>query len=337
MNDCNSDYIVIKKIVRPESEGEIIKNWIYKDKCYISCVVLTFNQKGYIRDTIDSILGQETEYRFDIIIHDDVSTDGTRDILLEYKNKYPSIIKLILQDENQYSQGKKLTPIAMDYTSSEYIALCEGDDFWIDKQKLQKQIVELEKHKDINLVISKAISLYPDGTTCDFCDLGNERKVIPFEECILGPKKDFFPTASFFLRKKIFDELPDWFYTDAPVGDYYIQLFAAKYNGVIYLPEATTVYRLQSLGSWTSNVKDEAKFSIVQIKRLYCLCLIKKETPKKYHKYLNNYLRRVRITHFFKKNDMKIILKLKLFTLVFFDFPVYVFFSFFDYMRKNIK
>ncbi|HIF9430774.1 TPA: glycosyltransferase [Photobacterium damselae] len=245
--------MILNKLIAPINECDIKKHWKYTDKIYISCVCITFNQKDYIRDAIDSFLAQETDYCFEIILHDDVSTDGTRDILLEYKNKYPSIIKLVFQDENQYSQGKRIAPLAVEYADGEYIALCEGDDFWVDKHKLQKQIVELENNKNINLVISKAISLYPDSTTCDFCDLGNERKIIPFEECILGPKKDFFPTASFFLRKKIFDELPDWFYTDAPVGDYYIQLLAAKYNGVIYLPEATTVYRRYAVGSWSLN------------------------------------------------------------------------------------
>ncbi|HIF9502930.1 TPA: glycosyltransferase [Photobacterium damselae] len=244
---------MIEKLKVPLCEDDIKKHWIYTDKVYISCCCITFNQKDYIKDTINSFLAQETICKFEIIIHDDLSTDGTRDILLEYKDKYPSIIKLILQNENQYSLGKKVTPIVVSHASGEYISICEGDDFWVDKYKLQKQIVELENNQNINLVISKAISLYPDDSTDDFCDLGNERKIIPFEECILGPKKDFFPTASFFLRKKIFDKLPDWFYTDAPVGDYYIQLFAAKYNGVIYLPEATTVYRRYAVGSWSLN------------------------------------------------------------------------------------
>jgi hypothetical protein len=76
----------IKKLIAPLNEGEIKKHWIYTDRVYISSVCFTFNQKGYIRDTIDSFLAQETIYRFEIIIHDDASTDGTRDVLLEYKD-----------------------------------------------------------------------------------------------------------------------------------------------------------------------------------------------------------------------------------------------------------
>lgn len=327
----------IKKLSAPSSEDEIKKYWKYTDKVYISCVCITFNQKGYIRDAIDSFLAQETEYRFEIIIHDDVSTDGTRDILLEYNNKYPSIIKLILQDENQYKLGKKITPIAVSYANGEYIAACEGDDFWIDKHKLQKQIIELENNKNINLVISKAISLYPDSTTSDFCDLGSKRKIIPFEECILGPPKDFFPTASFFLRKKIFDELPDWFYTDAPVGDYYIQLFAAKYNGVIYLPEATTVYRRDAIGSWSVDVnKKDRTFEIIKkrmlcksyiiddIKYEYKAVVLKKMSLKYYAYVLKNILK-----HENKKNSLYLLL----FMLV--KHPGILFVLYMAYMKKN--
>lgn len=260
---------MIEKLIVPLCEDDIKKHWIYTDKVYISCCCITFNQKDYIRDTINSFLAQETIYKFEIIIHDDLSTDGTRDILLEYKDKYPSIIKLILQNENQYSLDKKVTPIVVSHASGEYISFCEGDDFWVDKYKLQKQIVELENNQNINLVISKAISLYPDDSTDDFCDLGNERKIIPFDECILGPKKDFFPTASFFLRKIVFEQLPEWFYTDAPVGDYYIQLFAAKNNGCIYLPNITTVYRRYAKGSYNSSLQNKKRISSDK-KRIYC-------------------------------------------------------------------
>ncbi|HIF9343136.1 TPA: glycosyltransferase [Photobacterium damselae] len=276
----------IKKLSAPLNEDEIKQHWKYKDKIYISCVCITFNQKDYIRDTIDSFLAQETEYRFEIVIHDDVSTDGTRDILLEYKEKYPSIIKLVLQDENQYKKGRKITPLAVSHATGEYVALCEGDDFWIDKQKLQKQIVALKNNKNINLVISKALSFYPDGMTSVFCDLGSKKKIIPFEECILGPKKDFFPTASFFLRKRIFDELPDWFYSDAPIGDYYIQLFSAKYSGVIYLSEVTTVYRRDAVGSWSvNNSNKEYKMKCLR-KRFLCKIKLKDEFGFKYNKVL---------------------------------------------------
>ena len=153
---------MIKQLNQPKNESEIKQHWKYTDRVYISCVCIVFNQEKYIQDTINGFLAQISEYKFEIVIHDDVSTDNTRKILLEYKNKYPSIIKLILQKENQYQQGKKITSIAISHANGEFIALCEGDDFWIDNKKLQQQIVLL--NKNINICISKAISLYSDNS-----------------------------------------------------------------------------------------------------------------------------------------------------------------------------
>ncbi|MBQ0522998.1 glycosyltransferase [Proteus mirabilis] len=241
----------INPLKAPGNEASIMKHWKYTDKVYVSCVCITFNQEGYIRDAINGMLAQVTDYRFEVIIHDDVSNDNTRKILLEYKNKYPNIIKLVLQTENQYQQGKKITPLAIAHADGEYIALCEGDDYWIDEYKLQKQIKELISNPNVNLVITQALSSYPDETTEKFCNLGSTKRYISFADCILGPKKDFYPTATFFFKRSIILSLPDWFYTIAPVGDYYIQLFASYNNGCIYLPDITSVYRRDSIGSWS--------------------------------------------------------------------------------------
>ncbi|MCU9564833.1 glycosyltransferase [Proteus mirabilis] len=245
---------MIKKLKVPDSEADIYKNWKYTDKVYISCVCIAYNHENYIRDALDSILAQKTEYRFELIIHDDKSTDNTREIILEYKKKFPNIIKLILQEENQYSKCPRIIPLTVPYLDGNYVTICEGDDFWIDQYKLQKQIKELISNPNVNLVITQALSLYPDETTEKFCNLGSTKRYISFADCILGPKKDFYPTTTFFFKKNIIVSLPDWFYTIAPVGDYYIQLFASYNNGCIYLPDITSIYRRDSIGSWSQSL-----------------------------------------------------------------------------------
>lgn len=243
----------INKLICPKTEDEIKSHWKYTDKVYISCVCIAYNHENYIRDALDSILAQKTEYRFELIIHDDKSTDNTREIILEYKKKFPNIIKLILQEENQYSKCPRIISLTVPYLDGNCVTICEGDDFWIDQYKLQKQIKELISNPNVNLIITQALSLYPDGTTEKFCDLGNIKRYISFADCILGPKKDFYPTATFFFKKNIIVSLPDWFYTIAPVGDYYIQLFASYNNGCIYLPDITSIYRRDSIGSWSQS------------------------------------------------------------------------------------
>ena len=114
----------------------------------VSVICLTYNHEKYIEKTIQSILNQETDFKFELLIHDDASTDGTKLIIKRYAELYPDIIIPIYQEENQYSQGinissKFIYPI----TNGKYIAWCEGDDFWTEKYKLQKQVDFLEKNK----------------------------------------------------------------------------------------------------------------------------------------------------------------------------------------------
>ena len=96
----------------------------------VSVCVITFNQKAYIQQALDSILSQKTNFDYEILIHDDCSTDGTIEILKKYKEKYPDTIKLLLEEENQYSNGEKITPFFIPYIRGKYCILNEGDDYW---------------------------------------------------------------------------------------------------------------------------------------------------------------------------------------------------------------
>jgi len=249
----------------PRTESDIIKHWKYTDRVYVSIICPTFNQESYIENALDGFLSQITEYRFEIIVHDDASTDTTSSILHRYKNKYPSLIKVITQTKNQFSININMPfKHCLAISQGKYIALCEGDDFWCLNDKLQMQITELENNIDYNIVISSAFGLSSDGAYSSFCDLGKNRFIIPFKECILGPEKDFYPTASFLMRKDVLENLPDWFYS-APVGDYYLHVFCSFPNGCIYLPKQTAVYRRNAIGS-LSSLMDKNKFIVLREK-----------------------------------------------------------------------
>ena len=117
-------------------------------KPLVSICCLTYRHKQYISQCIEGFLMQDTNFEYEIIIHDDASDDGTREILEEYASKYPALFKLILQDENQYSKGIDVMSILFSYATGKYIAMCEGDDYWTDPLKLQKQIDFMESHPD---------------------------------------------------------------------------------------------------------------------------------------------------------------------------------------------
>lgn len=117
----------------------------------IRCI--TYNHEPYIRQCLESFIMQKTNFRFEAIVHDDASTDGTAAIICEYAQKYPEIIKPIIETENQYSKHDGTIGRIMDaHTHGKYIAICEGDDYWIDPYKLQKQVDFLELHPSYSLV-----------------------------------------------------------------------------------------------------------------------------------------------------------------------------------------
>lgn len=113
----------------------------------IRCVA--YNHEPYIRECLEGFVMQKTNFRFEAIVHDDASTDGTANIIREYAEKYPDIIKPIFETENQYSKRDgSLRRIMNSHMKGKYIAMCEGDDYWIDPYKLQKQVDYLEKHAE---------------------------------------------------------------------------------------------------------------------------------------------------------------------------------------------
>ncbi len=250
----------INPLKAPENEASIMKHWKYTDKVYISCVCITFNQESYIRDAINGMLAQVTDYRFEVIIHDDVSTDNTRKIIKRYQEKYPNIIKLILQKENQYSKGKKIIPLAVVEAKGEYIALCEGDDYWIRDDKIHKQFNLLSNNKNVNICFSSCKSISSDHVVKVVSHYGNNEILFTTEQVVEGGGA-FMPTASLMLHSNTIKNLPEWFY-NVPVGDYFMQIIASVSNGSLYLPEITCVYRTNAIGSWSSSRKNLTKYEI---------------------------------------------------------------------------
>lgn len=129
-------------------------------KPLVSIRCLVYNHELYLRQCLDGFVMQKTTFPFEAIVHDDASTDKSADIIREYAEKYPDIIKPIFEKENQYSKHKEnLNRILNEACRGEYIAFCEGDDYWIDSSKLQEQVVILEEEPKIGLVFTDYYSL----------------------------------------------------------------------------------------------------------------------------------------------------------------------------------
>lgn len=249
--------MTINKLKTPLTEEEIISHW-KSDEIVASVICCTYNQEKYIEDTILSVLCQNTPYRYEFIIHDDCSTDSTSNIIKEYANKYPNIIKHIIPEKNIYSQGLKPSVNALSFSNGNYIALCEGDDFWIDDKKLKKQLDLLEERKDVDICFSAAYTLEPNGKKNITANYGENIFVTPLSE-VIRQGGAYMPTASLIFRKKVALEFRKNF-EKAPVGDYYYQILGSISNGAVYLPDITCVYRINALGSWSisrSNINEE--------------------------------------------------------------------------------
>lgn len=236
------------------SESEIVASWegeLSAPKVSVVCV--TYNHEKFVEDALRGILVQETNFPIEILIHDDASQDGTQEIIARYKEQYPNLIKCFLQTENQYSQGHTPVMILSEKTKGEYWAICEGDDYWIDKRKLATQVAALELHPEINFSFHPAEQLnFETGETKIIGQYRSDSGVVPLSDVI---KKSYgqIPTASTLIR---YDALTRYFSFKRKnpyirVGDIYIHFFGSEPNGAWYVDKVNSVYRFSVPGSWS--------------------------------------------------------------------------------------
>ena len=222
----------------------------------VSICVLTYNHAKYLRKCLDSMLMQKTNFRFEIIVHDDASTDDTQSILLEYREKHPQIINLILQKENLHSQGvKRIFHIPEKQAVGKYIALCEGDDFWIDENKLQKQYDFMENNPDCSLCIHGVKTIYEnDSNNVGYIRHKGSEGYISLTDVI---KINQHMTSAKFYRRELRENYPDYYF-NALWGDYPQNVYFAASGKVYYLDEFMSMYRLNVPNSAiTSAVKTD--------------------------------------------------------------------------------
>lgn len=199
---------------------------------------------------------QKTNFEYEIIVHDDASTDGTREILLEYQERFPDKIRLILEQENQYSKGKRVLPFIFPEVRGKYIAISDCDDEWIYDRKLQEQYDLMEGNSDISLCIHNAIrNNIQTGERINQIQ-GMETRALTDEEIILE-KQGRCPTSSFFFRTEHISELPD-FYHRAPVGDDPLRFYLACKGKIFYIDEVWAIRNFMREGSWNYKMLDSS-------------------------------------------------------------------------------
>lgn len=228
----------------------------------IRCI--TYNHEPYIRDALEGFVMQKTDFPFVAIVHDDASTDGTAAIIREYAAKYPDIITPIYETENQYSKGDgsigRIMQEAQNATGAKYIAMCEGDDYWTDPLKLQKQVDFLESHPDYGMCYTQVRRFYQESQELREIFGGPNES---FEALI---KQNTVPTLTVVMNAELFNEYytviqPSQF--NWKMGDYPLWLYATSKKKTKFIPEITAVYRvLKNSASHSSDYSKWLEFDL---------------------------------------------------------------------------
>lgn len=205
---------------------------------------LTYNHGKYIRQCLEGFVMQKTTFPFIAIVHDDASTDSTPEIIKEYEKKYPNIIKPIYEVENQYSKNNGSIDKCLGEATPEsvkYIAICEGDDYWTDSKKLQRQIDFLEKHREYIAVTENAIVHYQSTNKKKLFNT-RETSDVTLKEIIT---KRVFPTASVVYRSEV---QTDYLNTCKNGVDTLLWAYLAKKGKIRYFDRVTSVYNRGTQG-----------------------------------------------------------------------------------------
>jgi glycosyltransferase involved in cell wall biosynthesis len=231
----------------------------------VSTMTTAYNHGAYIRECIEGLLMQKTTFPVKLIIHDDASTDDTADIIREYEIKYPNLFKIIYQSENQYSQKVDIyNEFLLPDSKGKYIALCEGDDYWTDPLKLQKQVDFLEANPEYGMVFTNEKLYYQTENRFEIVEkYKRSDSDLTLEDELIGNRVGTLTTC---FRKNLYHEYFQEIKPDEKgwkMGDYPLWLFITSNTTVRYLTDVTAVYRI--LDESASRSKSLLKNLIFQI------------------------------------------------------------------------
>ena len=233
---------------------EIAQNHFMTSNPLLSVVCVTYNHELYIARAIEGFLMQKTSFPIEIIIGEDCSTDKTREICIEHQRKHPDKIKLLLREKNIGAMENHLSTIAA--CAGKYIANCEGDDYWTDPLKLQKQVDFLEAHSEFSISSHNVIVMHEGANKPSTEWFGKRKKENMTIEDILSFGGG--ASCSLVFRNKVFGEFPDWF-KEQKGGDWSLQILCASKGKMRYFKEVMGVYRRHGDGSAIVAIKKAEK------------------------------------------------------------------------------
>ena len=225
----------------------------------VSICCIAYNQRPYIQECLEGLINQSTSFEFEILVHDDASNDGTAEIIENYQRKYPKIIKPIFQVENLYSKGVGITrDLNFPRANGKYIALCEGDDYWIDDFKLQKQVDFLERNPDYGGVSTNNRWFFQD--TNEYRDSRLPEGPIKFEDLC---KSNVINSQTVLFHKSFAQNL-QWM-DGLKIGDWAIHLKVTSEKPYYRLPDITAVYRVHNAGVHSTLDEGQKIYNMIKV------------------------------------------------------------------------
>lgn len=223
------------------------------DEITVSIICVTYCHEKYLRKALDGFLSQKTDFKFEILVHDDASGDGTPNIMKEYEQKYPDIVRAVYQKENKYSQGVRITDeILLPMVRGKYMAFCEGDDYWCDDHKLQKQVDFLESHPDYTVCVHNTRNIYLKSGKTEI-PYGDKEKDLALEDVVRRGSQSFHYSSQL-VRTDFYKKLPGFATMTVMVEDYPDSVYYVLDGKVFYMPEIMSVHIIGTETSWTRNI-----------------------------------------------------------------------------------
>jgi glycosyltransferase involved in cell wall biosynthesis len=213
----------------------------------VSVLMITYRHEAYLAQAVESVAAQKTDFPFEIVIAEDCSPDRTREVALEMQRKYPELVRVAFPAKNRGAQHNARFGIGL--CRGKYIASCEGDDFWIDEQKLARQVAALERLPGVDFAFTGGYRYYSDGSQDRYWDYGDQPRIIGVWE-LFATARWVAPSPSLFWRADVLKNTPAWF-AEAPFGDVFLMLAGSARGGAYYDPRPTVCYRMAHPTSFT--------------------------------------------------------------------------------------
>jgi glycosyltransferase involved in cell wall biosynthesis len=214
----------------------------------VTVAVQAFNHEAYVAEALDSVLMQRVDFPVEVLVGDDCSTDATREIIAAYERRYPEWVNSVFPEAPMGHSGGRLFQALLERATGEYVAVLDGDDFWIHEDKLRRQVAALDRRSDCSISFHDVVTFFDDGhrPAWNYSERQGEHATI---EDLLGTS-NIIPTCSVLYRNRGTAEYPDWLWT-VTCQDWALHILNARFGDITFLPDRMSAYRLHEDGVWS--------------------------------------------------------------------------------------